>query len=661
MCGLAGFWGGNRALDATRSDGILKSMSRAIAHRGPDANGNWYDQRYGVGLCHTRLAIIDLSAAGNQPMVSATGRYVLTFNGEIYNHQSIRHHLESVSSSIVWRGHSDTETLLASFEQWGIEASVKQATGMFAFAAWDTQAGTLTLARDRLGEKPLYYGWQGVGSSRVFLFGSELRALQAHPEFMANVDRKALALLLRHNYIPAPYSIFEGIHKLAPGTMLTLSARDATPVSLKYWSAVRTATSGISSPFQGSQAEATHALDAVLKKAVLDQMAADVPLGAFLSGGVDSSVVVALMQAQSKDSIKTFTIGFTEKIYDEAPHARAVARHLGTDHTELYVTASDALAIVPKLGALYDEPFADPSQIPTVLLSELAKQRVTVSLSGDGGDELFCGYTRYASTQKLWRWLSRLPQGLRHRLATYLTCSPFNEVELLSRLTQKISHTNINVFDRVQKGASLLLANSIDDLYYSMVSHLPDPAQLVLGLPQGDFSFAFQTAESVGALSPIERMMALDLETYLPDDILVKVDRAGMSIGLETRVPLLDHRVVEFAWSLPLSLKSKSGQSKWVLKELLARYVPRDLIDRPKKGFGVPLDTWLRGPLKAWAEALLNEARLEQEGYFQARALRNKWDEHLSGRRNWGYHLWSALMFQSWLEHNAPVRHPGTS
>jgi asparagine synthase (glutamine-hydrolysing) len=661
MCGLAGFWGDSSALNATESNGILKSMSRAIAHRGPDGNGNWYDQRHGVGLCHTRLAVIDLSTAGHQPMVSATGRYVLTFNGEIYNHQSIRQQLESVSSSIAWRGHSDTETLLASFEQWGIEASVKRATGMFAFAVWDTQAGTLTLARDRLGEKPLYYGWQGVGSRRVFLFGSELKALQVHPEFKAAVDRKALALLMRHNYIPAPYSIFKGVHKLAPGTTLTLSARDATPVSIKYWSAIRAATSGTSSPFQGSQAEAIHALDAVLKKAVLDQMAADVPLGGFLSGGVDSSVVVALMQAQSKDSIKTFTIGFTEKNYDEAPHARAVARHLGTDHTELYVTASDALAIVPKLGALYDEPFADPSQIPTVLLSELAKQRVTVSLSGDGGDELFCGYTRYASTQKLWRWLSRLPQGLRHRLAKYLACSPFNEVELLSRLAQKMSHTNVNVFDRVQKGASLLLTNSIDDLYYSMVSHLPDPAQLVLGLSKGDVSSAFHITETAGTLSPMERMMALDLETYLPDDILVKVDRAAMSIGLETRVPFLDHQVVEFAWSLPLNLKSKSEQSKWVLKELLARYVPRDLIERPKKGFGVPLDTWLRGPLKAWADALLNETRLEKEGYFQARALRNKWDEHLSGRRNWSYHLWSALMFQSWLEHNSPVKHQGNS
>jgi len=367
------------------------------------------------------------------------------------------------------------------------------------------------------------------------------------------------------------------------------------------------------------------------------------------------------MQAQSKASIKTFTIGFTEKNYDEAPHARAVARSLGTEHTELYVTASDALAVVPRLGALYDEPFADPSQIPTVLLSELAQQSVTVSLSGDGGDELFCGYTRYALTQKLWRWLSRLPQGLRHRLATYLTCSPFNEVELLSSLVQKISFKNINVFDRVQKGASLLQANSIDDLYYSMVSHLPDPAKLVLGLPPEDLSFSCQTADQAAVLSPIERMMALDVQTYLPDDILVKVDRAAMSMGLETRVPLLDHQVVEFAWSLPLSLKSKPGQSKWVLKELLSRYLPRDMIDRPKKGFGVPLDTWLRGPLKAWAEALLNEARLEREGYFQARALRNKWDEHLSGRRNWGYHLWSALMFQSWLEHNEPTSRPSNT
>jgi asparagine synthase (glutamine-hydrolysing) len=653
MCGLAGFWGGNSALDSAESGGILRAMSRALAHRGPDGHGDWYDQTSGVGLCHTRLAIIDLSAAGHQPMVSSSGRYVLTFNGEIYNHQNIRTQLESVNSLITWRGHSDTETLLASFEQWGIEASVKRATGMFAFVVWDTQARTLTLARDRLGEKPLYYGWQGVGSSRVFLFGSELKALQVHPDFKAIVDRKALALLMRHNYIPAPHSIFEGILKLAPGTMLTLSARDAPPTTLEYWSATRTASTGVSSPFQGSAPEIVQELDRVLKKAVLGQMAADVPLGAFLSGGIDSSVVVALMQAQSKDSIKTFTIGFSEKNYDEAPHARAVAHHLGTDHTELYVTATDALAVVPRLGALYDEPFADPSQIPTVLLSELARQRVTVSLSGDGGDELFCGYTRYALTQKLWRWLSCLPQGVRHRLAKYLSCSPFNEVELLSRLVQRISFKNINVFDRVQKGASLLKANSIDELYYLMVSHLPDPADLVLGLPQGDSSFTCQTAGADGALSPIERMMALDIQTYLPDDILVKVDRAAMSMGLETRVPLLDHQVVEFAWSLPLSLKSKPGQSKWVLKELLARYLPREMIDRPKKGFGVPLDTWLRGPLKAWADTLLNEARLEREGYFQARALRNKWDEHLSGQRNWGYHLWSALMFQSWLEHNA--------
>jgi asparagine synthase (glutamine-hydrolysing) len=413
--------------------------------------------------------------------------------------------------------------------------------------------------------------------------------------------------------------------------MLTLSARDTAPTSTEYWSPQHAATIGISDPFNGSEADAVKALDAVLRQAVHGQMAADVPLGAFLSGGIDSSVVVSLMQAQSTDSIKTFTIGFTEKNYDEAPHATAV---------------------VPRIGAIYDEPFADPSQIPTVLLAQLARQHVTVSLSGDGGDELFCGYTRYATTKKLWRWLSVLPQGGRQRLSSHIAKSAFGGIEALARLLQKTVYRQLNVYDRVQKGAALLEATSIDDLYYLMTSHLPDPAHLVLGLSPEDRSFGKGTLDPSPELHPIERMMLLDIQRYLPDDILVKVDRASMSVGLESRVPLLDRQVVEFAWSLPLSLKSKNGHSKWVLKELLGQYLPKNLIERPKKGFGVPLDAWLRGPLREWADALLDENRLTREGYFDAQALRQKWNEHISCKRNWSYHLWSALMFQSWLEHN---------
>lgn len=641
MCGIAGF------LTRILSDdplNIATRMADAIVYRGPDDAGVWIDDAAGVVLAHQRLAIVDLSPAGHQPMVSVNGRYVIAFNGEIYNHLDLRRELVMPA----WRGHSDTETLLAGIEAWGIETTLKRSTGMFAIALWDKKTRILTLARDRMGEKPLYYGWQGSENGRVFLFGSELKALKAHPAFMAEIDRDALCLLLRHNYIPAPYSIYQGIAKLEPGCLLSVSLAQPEPLIWKYWDVAEVARVGVSKPFLGTPDQAVDALEVLAMDAVRLQMMADVPLGAFLSGGVDSSTVVALMQEQSSRSVKTFTIGFNEADYNEAVHAKAVARHLGTEHTELYVTPEQAMQVIPNLPDLYCEPFADSSQIPTFLVSQLARQHVTVSLSGDAGDELFCGYNRYQLTSRLWKKINTVPLPLRGIVAQGITAiSPAS----WDRLAHFIPGAGrLRLFgDKLHKGAGVLSSRTVDELYLGMVSLHCNPSEWVIGGREPPTHLTGLRPELSG-LCAVEQMMALDAISYLPDDILVKVDRAAMGNSLECRVPFLDHRLVEFAWSLPLEYKLRDGQTKWPLRQILCRYVPRELFERPKMGFGIPLHDWLRGSLRDWAEALLDEARLHREGYFYPAPIRHMWAEHLSGKKNWVHHLWGVLMFQAWQE-----------
>lgn len=647
MCGFSGFLiAGNGQVNFDFND-VLHQMADAIVHRGPDSDGYWSDVESGIGLAHRRLAIVDLSPAGAQPMTSASGRYVLAFNGEIYNHLLLRDVMEREGSLPQhWRGHSDTETLLAGFELWGLETTLQRAIGMFAISVWDRKLQTLTLVRDRLGEKPLYYGWQGQGNRAAFIFGSELSALRRHPAFQAEINRDSLALYMRHNCIGGSHSIYSGIKKLEPGQLLTVSRKSPSPIVQTWWSGINIAKEGSVNHFSGSAIESVDMLEALLSNAIGQQMMADVPLGAFLSGGIDSSTVVALMQAQSSRPVKTFSIGFNEKGYNEAQHAKVVAKHLGTDHTELYVTPQQALAVIPRLPSLYSEPFADSSQIPTFLVSQLARQDVTVSLSGDGGDELFCGYTRYQMTANLWEKISRLPRPLRLAIARLISAIPPAGWD---KLGNGLSLPQLG--DKLYKGVGLLGMGTVAELYRGMVSHWPDPAGIVLGAKE-PASILSGAELNLNGLSDVERMMALDMLSYLPDDILTKVDRAAMGVSLETRVPFLDHRVVEFAWTLPLDYKLRNGIAKWPLRQVLYRYVPQKLVERPKMGFGVPIGQWLRGPLREWAEDLLDEARLRQEGYFDPQPIRAKWAEHLSGKRNWQYHLWDVLMFQAWLKEN---------
>lgn len=647
MCGIAGFLPQGAALPEVEAVTVLTAMTEAIRKRGPDDSGRWIDPETGYAAGHRRLSIIDLSAAGHQPMQSADGRFILTYNGEIYNHEAMRAELESQGAAPQWKGHSDTEVLLAAIVHWGLKAALLRTRGMFALALWDRERRELSLARDRVGEKPLYYGWQGAGANRAFLFGSEIKALRQHPAFGGAIDRGALTLFFRHNYVPAPFSIFEGIAKLEPGVIATLSQADPVVRCEPYWRFLDVAASGRRTPFTGSADEAVDQLAILAGAAVGRQMVSDVPLGAFLSGGVDSSTVVALMQAQSATPVKTFTIGFSETAYNEAEHAKAVASHLGTDHHELYVSPDDARAVIPNLPEIYCEPFADSSQIPTYLVSQLARAHVTVSLSGDAGDELFCGYNRYVMTMQFWSRMARIPYPLRSAAKALLTSvSP----AMWDRIGGPLARGRISMFgDKVHKGAHAIVNRSVDDLYRTLVSHDDDP----VGWVKGGFEPAYVLTEAhqqLDGLDEIERMMALDGVSYLPDDILAKVDRASMAVSLESRVPLLDHELIAFAWSLPRALKLRDGVTKWPLRQLLYRYVPRALIERPKMGFGVPVSEWLRGPLADWAETLLARERLDREGYWDVARVRKAWEEHRSGTRNWSAKLWSVLMFQSWLE-----------
>jgi asparagine synthase (glutamine-hydrolysing) len=637
MCGITGFV----QADLRGAEHIIKQMSDAIAHRGPDDSGQWIDPDSGVVLGFRRLAILDLSQAGHQPMLSPSGRFAMVYNGEVYNYLEFRDEL--VAKGEKFKGHSDTEAMLAAFEEWGVEPAVKRFNGMFAFALWDRRERMLHLCRDRLGEKPLYYGW----SKGAFVFGSELRAITKHPTFEKTINRNSLSLLVRHCYIPAPYSIFENIWKLGPGTILSLSldrlrmARDFSPYPdaatafhpRVYWDAKTVFDVGAAAPFRSSQTEAVEALEQLLSDSVKSRMISDVPLGAFLSGGIDSSTVVALMQKHSTKPVKTFTIGFNEAGFNEAQHASTIAKHLGTEHTELYLSPKETLQVVPNLPAIFDEPFADSSQIPTYLVSKLARTKVTVSLSGDGGDELFAGYERYRSGPNLWRKLQALPLPLR---------------KLLSSITGILGALGpISYQKKVDYLRRVLPAQDFVELNNTIHSFWERPEEVVIGANQQSTCFSnrdrWPKVESL-----VSAMQFCDTVAYLPDDILAKVDRASMAVSLESRVPLLNHKVVEFAASVPIEFKVRAGQSKWILRQVLERYVPRSMFDRPKMGFAVPIDQWLRTDLRDWADDLLGEQKLRSNGYFVPEPIIRKWQEHRSGKANWQYQLWSVLMFQAW-------------
>ena len=644
MCGIAGILSSAGGASAK----TVTAMTRAIAYRGPDDEGVWVDRNAGVAFGHRRLAIIDVSPAGHQPMHSPAGRYVITFNGEIYNYEDLRRDLIAAGVQVEWRGHSDTEVLLAGFEYWGVKETLERAIGMFAFAVWDRKERALTLARDRLGEKPLYYG-RANGPSSDFIFASELKALRQHPEFEAEIDREALGQFVRYLDVPAPRSIYRGIAKLPPGTMTTLRT-GAEPQVEPYWSGLEVAQSGVANPLDLGPSEAADLLEQTLERAVGRQMIADVPLGAFLSGGVDSSTVVAIMQKISARPVKTFTIGFHESAYNEAEHAKRVAQHLGTDHTELYLTGEQAMDVIPSLPAMYDEPFADSSQIPTHLVAALARQRVTVALSGDGGDELFGGYERYRLAASMWNKMAAVPLPLRVGASRVLSRIPASawtglagSAEALGPPRAKVSRLG----EKVHKGVRMLSSASLDHVYEHLLTQWNDPAEVVVGLNSNDASA--DHSQDFSGLSGVDWMMARDMLGYLSDDLLAKVDRAAMAVSLETRVPLLDPEVVELAWRFPLDFKIRGGTTKWILRQVLYRHVPRELIERPKMGFGVPLGAWLRGPLRGWAEELIDERSLAAEGYFHPTAVRRAWDGLLKGDPRQELRIWTILMFQSWI------------
>lgn len=645
MCGIAGLLG-----PSAGDERLLEAMATPIRHRGPDAGGAWSDSAAGIGLAHRRLSIVDLSPHGAQPMASSNGRFVLSYNGEIYNHRELRAELEAANAAPAggWRGHSDTETLAEGIAHWGLQGTLERAAGMFAIALWNRETRTLSLVRDRFGEKPLYYGWIG----KDLAFASELKAIRALPGFVGEIDRQAVAGLCARAYVPAPLSIYRGIFKLPPGCILEVTPgatpRSAPPVVgeegqglrlNRYWDYQEVVAAGLRNPIN-SEAEALEQAEDALRRAISDQAVADVPVGAFLSGGFDSSTVVALYQQVSRRSVRTYSIGFTEEGFDEAPHARAVAAHLGTEHHELYVTPREAMEVLPLLASMYDEPFADSSQIPTFLVSRFARQDVTVALTGDGGDELFGGYNRHVIGPALWKRLAPIPPGVR-ALGRPLGSLPQRWFEMLVRSGPRGTGAA-----RIAKGLQVATsARSPDDVYRAFIDEWAFERSPVLGA-----SPVPGVPLSVAGASPAERMMLGDALGYLPDDILCKVDRASMAVSLETRVPFLDHRLAAVAARIPIGMKIADGRGKLVIRKLLDRYVPSELTDRPKAGFGIPVGEWLRGPLKGWADDLLSEERLRRGGMFDVAAIRRRYAEHQSGHRDSTVALWSVLMFESWLE-----------
>lgn len=642
MCGIAGFISTAGRCDPDALHAVAERQADSMRHRGPDSGDVYVDSEAGVALAHRRLAIVDLSAAGHQPMSSGCGRYAIAYNGEIYNAGELRDALTPAGRR--FRGHSDTEALLEACVEWGVEVSVRRSIGMFAFALWDRETRTLTLARDRLGIKPLYY----AHTPGLFLFGSELKALRAHPGFDRTVDRDSVASYLRYLYVPAPNTVYKAVRKLEPGSILTIRADGGEVEAPKrFWSLRDVAATGLERPAIGNDAELTDGLDALLLDAVGRRMVADVPLGVFLSGGIDSSVVAALMQEQSADPVRSFSIGFEQGAYDEAVHAAQVARHLGTDHTELYVTAQQARDVIPALPAMFDEPFSDSSQIPTYLVAAMTRQHVTVALSGDGGDELFAGYTRYVHAQRIAGGLRRVPTAARRLLSRALQAMPLRAWDALFSVVPE-ARRPMYAGDKVHKFARALGYDE-NGFFRRLVSMWDEPDSVSLG--GHERATALDDPDIVKAFPDfLDRMQYLDSVTYLPDDILTKVDRTSMAVSLEVRVPLLDHRVVEYAWHLPQDVKIRDGRSKWILRQVLYRRVPPALIDRPKMGFAIPLDAWLRGALRSWAEDLLSPAALQRHGLVRCEPVRQAWAEHLSGKRNWSAPLWNVLMLQSWCE-----------
>ena len=645
MCGIAGIWNNKKSSNEMYT--CLHSTISVIKHRGPDDGDVWFDENVRLGLAHRRLSIIELTKAGHQPMQSSCKRYIIVFNGEIYNHHQIRSKLFEVDQNIKWRGSSDTETLLESVRLLGLEETLKLTTGMFALALYDLQAESLFLARDRFGEKPLYFGYN-LGS---FVFASELKSIKAIPGLDLKISQKSVQLQSQFAYIPEPYSIYEGIFKLEPGSILELSISDIknsnTGKTKKYWSAYDSASYGLGNKIEFNSDQAAIAeLDRLLKISVKEQMMSDVPLGAFLSGGIDSSLIVSLMQAQSANPIKTFTIGFNEKGYNEAVHAKAVAKHLGTDHTELYVTAKDSISIVDRLASIYDEPFADTSQIPSILVSQLAKSKVTVCLSGDAGDELFGGYSRYFLTKKMWATISSLPKAIKSILVKSIHLLSPNQWNILYN-TLVFNSGNKLIGNKLYKAVKALQANNGRELYFNLVNHINPKETLMSNF---DIEDVYSKWHNGGSL--IDQMMLFDTISYLPGDILTKMDRAAMSVSLETRIPFLNHNLYEFAWKLDDKYKIRNGVGKWILRKNLYNYVPESLVNRPKMGFSVPVGDWIRGPLKDWAEDLLDDAKIGEQGYYNRHSVKQIWEEHKSGKNNWDYQLWNILMFQQWLNSN---------
>jgi asparagine synthase (glutamine-hydrolysing) len=647
MCGFAGYFGeGSFDIDLEK---CLLDMGNVIKHRGLDDSGIWHaKKKYSIGFSHRRLSILDLSKSGHQPMISSDERYVISYNGEIYNHLELRQLIDKKADfRYKWRGYSDTETLLACIENFGVEDTLNRIVGMFAFSLWDSKCNSLILARDRMGEKPLYYGLQ----NDTLLFGSDLKSLKQHPDFQGEINRGAIALLMRYSYIPAPSSIYIGIYKLPPGSYIVFESPKSPSKPKYYWSLANVASGIDLNKSSCSYEHAVDKLDVLLGDSIEGQMMSDVPIGTFLSGGIDSTVITALAQSRSADPIKTFTIGFDEELYNEAKYAKKISKYLGTDHTELYVSSKDALNVIKKLPNIYTEPFADPSQIPTFIVSEMTRSHVTVGLSGDAGDEIFAGYNRYILTNQYWNKLDKIPYLIRRLISKGIDKIPPDRLNKLLFHAQKIlpmKYQQSNIGEKLHKASIALKTKTPDDLYRSMVSRWQNPESLVIGIShhQTVSSHTLNSNED----NIVHKMMEIDSMTYLPDDILCKVDRASMFAGLESRAPFLDHRVIEFAWSLPLEYKIKNGVGKSILRDVLYKYVPKELIDRPKTGFGVPISDWLRGPLNEWANDLLNEDRLRSEGFFHVDPIKKIWLQHQQGIRNCQYQLWPILMFQLWLE-----------